>query len=283
MLNYIKYRRVLIEEIEMSKVLTTEELITAIKNNTQFIEVDINNKKVNIPLRWSAKTLQDYIKEYEESNNIREAFYAMLIEMIDCNKNMFKENIEIQNLKLDDIKHISNEDFEKIGKCLLENTDEIKEYYDDNYEGDFLAKFNEAINKDYEHVKQESERIWERTVGRTEEIRKSLYKISENTNRMQKGIYPSVEDVIKNDNKIEPINLNDTVASEQLEVIKQMADTLIEMEKQSKIDSEKNDKRAEANEDANKENSKIAKISMAVGGLTLIATVVLGVLSIIIA
>ena len=100
---------------------------------------------------------------------------------------------------------------------------------------------------------------------------------------MQKGIYPSVEDVIKNDNKIEPINLNDTVASEQLEVIKQMADTLIEMEKQSKIDSEKNDKRAEANEDANKENSKIAKISMAVGGLTLIATVVLGILSIIIA
>ncbi|MDU3581192.1 hypothetical protein [Clostridium butyricum] len=267
----------------MSKVLTTEEFIKVIKKNTKFIEVDINSKKVNIPLRWSAKALKDYIHEYTESNDIREAFYAMLTEMIDCNKNMFKENIEIQNVQLDDIKLISNEDFEKIGKCLLENTDEIKEYYDENYEGDFLAKFNEAINKEYEHVKQESEMIWEKTAGRTEGIRKALYKIAENTNRMEKGIYPNLEDVVKNDNKIIPINLNDTVSSEQLEVIKQMADTLIEMEKQSKIDSEKNNQRAEKNDNSNEENGKIAKISMAVGILTLIATVVLGVTSIIIA
>lgn len=255
---------------EKSKI-TTEDIIEALKKNTEKVSVDINSKQVELPIHYNLMATESYVESYEATKNCKEAFYVMLLDTIGISDDEY-----IKNIKIEDLRTINNEDLMRIGKIVIKQSKDLSLNYINNKENSFYENFNIAILKEYEKYKKEIKKVIDAMIEPFEKIRKSLEitkglcSNSTSTNIMNVKDRPNTNfrtgiDIIKDLKPIE--NSMNKLLKEQTSINKNIAKILLENQRENKI----------ANEDTTKLNIKNYKIMIATLIVSTISMILTGI------
>ncbi|NFT93951.1 hypothetical protein FDF86_16615 [Clostridium botulinum] len=237
--------------MESKNIVTAQQLIDAIRKNTKLVTVIINNKKIILPIYYNSGASMEYENNYKLTKDSKESFCVMLLDMINNSKNLFKDNLDIQNLVLEDIKVISNDELKKIGEIIINSSEWLKEFFINDEDENFFDNFNTAIIGERNKYIQESNKRWKKLFNENDTIYSSVNSMFSKIDNMQTLVAKNVN-INKNTSelpKAEMLNLNveDTIFYKQLEIDEQIAQTLLESIEENKIASIKADRNNKIN------------------------------------
>lgn len=244
---------------EKKKITSVDDLINAVKRNTDLIDIRIKDKKVIIPIYYNAHAFQTYLHTYKITEDKRKAFCSMLESMINTSKNLFKDNKDIQNMTIEDIQAINDNDLKILGEAIINKSDTLNEGYDKQSASNFYENFYKAIMFEYDKYEKHSQEIAKKII----EPFKEIYKQFEPINKVENVVYQdNLNEINKPEYEIlKPENMYTNVLLKQmLEISENNTNIYL--------------KTLEENRISNKETAKFNKNSYRIMIATLISTIV---------
>ncbi|WP_252247125.1 hypothetical protein [Clostridium sp. ZBS4] len=233
--------------MESKNIVTAQQLIDAIRKNTKLFTVIINNKKIILPIYYNSGASMEYENNYKLTKDSKESFCVMLLDMINNSKNLFKDNLDIQNLVLEDIKVISNDELKKIGEIIINSSEWLKEFFINDENKNFFDNFNTAIIGEHNKYVQEANKRWKKLFNADDKIYNSVNNMFSKIDNMQTLVEKNINKNTFELPKAEMLDVGETIFHEQLEIDKQIAQTLLESIEENKIASIKADRNNKIN------------------------------------
>lgn len=131
-------------------ITTTEEFLDGIKKKTKLVSVNIKGKKIKLPIDYCPNAIEIYMNNYELTKDKKETFCIMLKNMTDSRKNLFKENKDVCNVTIENIKDIDDKDLKKIGEIIINQSKDLIVIYTECKETNFYDNFHKAIEYKYD-------------------------------------------------------------------------------------------------------------------------------------
>lgn len=230
--------------MKSKSIRTTEEFLEAIRNRTEFASVIINKQEVKVPIFFSSKAMETYIDNYESTKDSKESFYMMLKEIINSHKNLFKENKEIQNITIEDIRDMYDADLKKIGEVIINQDENLRKFYVNDEDKSFFDNFNSAVLQEYNKFSEELKERFNNSFGAIEKLKKSISSVSKydmsNSIPISEYIKPlNISDIIKEKPEIKSIN---SLLERQVQANEQIVEILSEEREINKMSNERNEK-----------------------------------------
>ncbi|MEL5897290.1 hypothetical protein AAGC94_04300 [Clostridium sporogenes] len=115
-----------------------------IKDNIQIIEVNIDKGLIYIPIWYNINAHIKYFDEYEKFEDYRKAFCGLIFSMIEDNVPQIKQLID--DININDIYQIDDKYLIKVLKLVIDQSDDLTEYYNEKSTGNYFEDFYDSIN-----------------------------------------------------------------------------------------------------------------------------------------
>ncbi|MBY6873397.1 hypothetical protein HYH37_09405 [Clostridium botulinum] len=115
-----------------------------IKDNIQIIEVNIDKGLIYIPIWYNINAHIKYFDEYEKFEDYRKAFCGLIFSMVEDNVPQINQLID--DININDIYKIDDKYLIKVLKLVIDQSDDLTDYYNENFTGNYFEDFYNSIN-----------------------------------------------------------------------------------------------------------------------------------------
>lgn len=173
------------ESKDAKKITNSQNIIEAHRKAVKLVSVNLRGQQIQIPIFYSMSAAKSYEETLESTNNSRTAFCAMVFTMIENNKSFVDEADIYKNITMEDIMAIGDDDLQKVGRQIIEQSSYLKKHYVSHEGKSFFENFNEAFIK-------EKKEIGAKIAESLKPVRDSLKNIS------QLAISPGIKSLLSN-------------------------------------------------------------------------------------
>lgn len=114
------------ESKDAKKITNAQNIIEAHRKAVKLVSVNLRGQQIQIPIFYSMSAAKSYEETLESTNNSRTAFCAMVFTMIENNKSFVDEADIYKKITMEDIMAIGDDDLQKVGRQILEQSSYLK-------------------------------------------------------------------------------------------------------------------------------------------------------------